>query len=538
MRGINLPQRQLVSQQDASVIPRADVARSRFLGSWTRKTAFDAGYLVPFLVDEILPGDMMKYRVTAMIRMSTPKFPIMDNQRIDTFFFFVPNRLVWNNWVKFMGEQDNPADSIAYTVPVYNSPAGGFAENSLFAHLGIPTVGQITAGQTISVNAMPIRGYGLIWNEWFRDENLQNSFVVPTGDGPDSGVYTMLLRAKSHDYFTSCLPWAQKFTPPTAPLTGSAPVTGIGKANQAFPSGPASFWETNAAATTAYTNFEYASVANAFAIRGSGAAGATPQIFANLNAVSSGLSINALRQAWMVQMLLERDARGGTRYVEIVKSHFGVISPDARQQRPEFIGGGSTPLVITPVAQTATGGSGVGALGAAGTAAGGHSASYAATEHGFIIGLINVRTELSYQQGLHKMWSRATRYDYFWPVLAGLGEQAVLNQEIYCTGTDATDTAVFGYQERYQEYRTRYSEVVGVLNSRSTGTLDAWHFAQNFLVAPTLNSTFIQDTPDMARVLNASLASANQQYIGDILIERDATRPIPMFGVPASIGRF
>lgn len=539
--------RRLVSQEDSAMIARPDVPRSKFHGSWTRKSTFNAGFLVPFMVEEVLPGDMLKYDVTAYVRMATPLYPLMDNQRIDTFFFFVPNRLVWTNWVKFMGEQNSPADTIAYTTPQLVSPSGGFAVNTVYDHMGLPCAGQITAGQTISVNSLPLRMYNLIYQQWFKDENLINSPSIRTGDTGDVvGDYALFRRGKSSDYFTSALPWPQKFTAPTVALGGQARVTGLGIFGT-----PASLVSRNVNETNTFgastnpwptatyssgSSFDTTSMAIKVAYNGTSYG---PQVYADLS-TATGVDINTLRQAFLTQELLERDARGGTRYTEIVKSHFGVTSPDARLQRPEYIGGGSSPFNITPVANTSQ--TGLGALGGAGTAVGQHRASYASTEHGFIIGLINVKTELSYQQGLHKMWTRQTRYDYYWPSLAGLGEQAILRQEIYCTGTDAEDTAVFGYQERWHEYRTRVSEVTGQFRSTTTGTLDAWHLAQRFTTFPTLGQTFIEDQTDSildrALAAGATARTTPQQYLADILIRREAVRPLPVFGTPVSLGRF
>lgn len=533
-----LPTRRLVSQDDAAIIERAAVPRSKFTGSWTRKTAFDAGYLVPFLVDEILPGDHMSYDVTAYVRMATPLFPLLDNQRIDTFFFFVPNRLLWTNWVKFMGEQAAPNDSIDYTVPVLASAAGGYDVGSIFDHMGLPVDGQISVSFGLIHNVLPLRAYNQIYNNWFRDQNIQIGLEEHTGDGGDLAAdYGLMRRAKAHDYFTSALPWPQKFTAPTMPMGGLAPIVGLGTPTQTASTGPQAVFETAGANNYAFYRASSAAGPGDFYMRMTAASGGEPDVYADLSQ-ATGVAINTFRQAFLVQSLLERDARGGTRYVELIRSHFGVTNPDFRLQRPEYIGGGQTPLTITPVAQTApTEGVPVGALGAAGTAAGQHRASYAATEHGYIIGLINVRSELSYQQGLHKMWSRATRYDFYWPALAGLGEQAILRKEIFCNAS-TDDALVFGYQERWHEYRTRTSEVTGLMRSTATPTLDNWHLAQLFATAPTLSSTFIQDTPPMERVLAAAELSENQQYLADIMINRTAVRPIPTFGTPVLLGRF
>lgn len=545
--GTALPTRRLVDANETSIVQDARVPRSRFLGQWSRKMAFNAAQVVPFLVEEILPGDHMTYDVTAYIRMATPLFPMFDNQRIDTFFFFCPSRILWSNWPRFMGQQDSVGASIDYAVPYINFVAGDaqLAAGTLADHMGIPTNGQLTAANAIQVNALPFRAYALIHNTWFRDENVGGAMTFSSGDGPDAVTTSIIFnRAKAHDYFTSCLPWPQKFTSPVLPLSGTAPVIGLGWDDFTVHAGPvAGIAEANNATTT----YQRAKVSN------SGLAGPIyarmqdtggfvnyPEIYADLS-LATGVTINQLRQSWLIQELLERDARGGTRYVELIRSHFGVTNPDFRLQRPEYIGGGQSPLTLTPIAQTApTAGVPLGALGAAGTATGQHRASYAATEHGYILGLINVRSELSYQQGLHRMWTRSTRYDFYWPSLAALGEQAVLRRELYCTGVDSEDNTVFGYQERWHEYRTRVSEVTGIFRSYYAGTLDAWHLAQRFTAAPTLNQTFVTDAPPMDRILAAGSAAASppQQYLADILINRTAVRPMPVFGTPAAIGRF
>lgn len=520
-RDYYLPQRRLVSQEDASIIERPNIPRSRFNGSWTRKTAFDAGYLVPFLVDEILPGDHMRYSVTAYLRMATPLFPLFDNQRIDTFFFYVPTRILWTAWKRFMGEQQTPASSIDFTIPQIEAPAAGYLVGSLFDHFGLPVL-----NQPFTHSALPLRAYNLIYNEWFRDQNLIDSATQLTADGPDpESIYTLRRRAKSHDYFTTALPWPQKFTAPTIPLGGRVDVRATTSTT------PVGAYSENLAA---YREFD--TLAGTTVLFGAGPAAIDQRLFVDM-ATAAGVSVNVFRQAFLVQQLLERDARGGTRYVEILKSHFGVTSPDFRLQRPEYIGGGQSPLQITPVAQTApTAGVPVGALGAAGTGVGQHSASYAATEHGYIIGLINIRTELSYSQGIPRMWSRNTRYDFYWPSIAQLGEQAILRQEIYAD--PATLTVVFGYQEAWHSYRTRYSESTGLMRPGLPSTLDNWHLGQFFSTAPLLNQTFIEDNPPMARVLAAGELAVNQQYLADILISREAVRPIPAFGTPALLGRF
>lgn len=541
-RDYYLPSRQLVNQADASIVATPRVPRSRFLGSWTRKTALDAGILYPIMVEEVLPGDHLTYDVTAYVRMATPLFPIFDNQRIDTHFFFVPSRLLWENWEKMLGSQQNPTDDIDYTVPTITYVEADAAVGGLIDHMGLPVDGQIGAAQDIVVNALPFRAYNLVYNEWFRDENLQDSAEVSNDDGPDDpDDYTLLRRAKFHDYFTSALPWPQKFTAPPMPLGGLAPVRGIGFQNAGggtadedwLETGPSTQTFANAQVVGAVTNPAILRVGFEF-----NALGDQPLIFTDLAATVQGPSLTDFREAMLIQELLERDARGGTRYIELIKNHFGVTSQDARLQRPEYIGGGHTPLLITPIAQTApTTGAPLGALGAAGSAAGSHHASYAATEHGYIIGLLSVRTELSYQQGISRLWTRSTRFDFYWPTLAGLSEQAILRKEIYATG-EAADENIWGYQERWQEYRTRLSEITGIMRSQAAGTLDGWHLAQSFATPPALNSGFIEDDPPMDRVLAAGSLAQGQQYLADIMFRRTAVRPLPTYGIPASLTHF
>ena len=521
-----------------AMIPKADIPRSSFDAQKTYKTTFDAGYLVPVLVDEVLPGDTWNCKMTAFGRLATPLFPIMDNMIMESFFFFVPNRLVWTNWVKFMGQQDNPGDSISYTIPQVTSPAGGYAVNSLQDYMGLPTAGQITGSNTVTHNALYTRAYNLIWNEWFRDENLQNSVVVDKGDGPDTASnYVLLRRGKRKDYFTSALPWPQKGASVTLPLGTTAPVLSNGL--QPTLSGGT---QNNLGAVLG--GGSGAVVATGFA------QGTVNMTWGNESGLYADLSqataatINQLRQSFQIQRLLERDARGGTRYTEIVRSHFGVISPDARLQRPEYIGGGSTAVNINPIAQTSatnvTGGSTPqGNLAAMGTMlAHGHGFTYSAVEHGMIIGLVSVRADLTYQQGLQRMWSRKTRYDYYFPVFAHLGEQPVYQKEIYCTGVTAADDTVFGYQERWGEYRYKPSQITGLFRSTAAGTLDAWHLSQKFTSAPTLNSTFIQDTPPVDRIVAVGSGANGKQFLFDAFFDIRMARPMPMFSVPGLIDHF
>jgi len=514
------------------MIPKADIPRSKFDCQSTHKTTFDAGYLVPVYVDEVLPGDTFNLNMTAFARMATPLYPVMDNLHLESFFFFVPNRLIWNNWQKFMGQQENPSDSISYVVPQQVSPASGYAIGSLQDYMGLPTVGQVTATKTVSHCAFWPRAYNLIYNEWFRDENLQNSVVVDKGDGPDTVAnYVLLRRGKRKDYFTSSLPWPQKGAAVTLPLGSTAPI----KANAAS----AQVLSVQNAAGVAKDMY---STGVGSIIMGSSTPSGAAALYADLSAATAA-TINQLRQSFQIQKLLERDARGGTRYTEIIRSHFGVVSPDARLQRPEYLGGGSTNINISPIAQTSgTSASGtttpLGTLASMGTAlAHNHGFTQSFVEHGVIIGIVAIRADLTYQQGLARMWSRSTRYDFYFPAFATLGEQAVLNEEIYVTG-DSTDDGVFGYQERWAEYRYYPSRISSLFRSTASGTIDGWHLAQKFTAVPTLNDTFIKDTPPVSRVVAVGASANGQQFIFDSFFDVKKARPMPMYSVPGLIDHF
>jgi hypothetical protein len=517
-----------------TMIPGGTVPRSTFKTQHSLKTTFDLGYLIPILVMEVLPGDAIQGRMTLFARLGTPLFPIMDALKAETFFFFVPNRLVWDNWRKMMGERKNPADSISYTVPQKQSAASGFVVCSLYDYMGLPTVGQVTAGLTVSANVLPMRGYNLIWNEWFRDQDLQNSLPVPTNDGPDATAYTLQRRNKRQDYFTSARPYPIKGGVETSlPLSGSAPVQGIGflTAGTTTVGAPGAGLDTQGNALTGWPQYSASNTANL--VFRFVSATKQPMIYADLSS-ATGTTLNALRLAIMTQNLLEKDSRSGTRYTELLRDHFGVTPEDSRLQRPEYCGGGKTNINTSAIPQTAPSSAAtntLGTLGAASTAAGQHEFSYHATEHGFLIGLANVTAEITYQQGMERMWTRQTRYDYYWPAFAHLGEQAIRNDEIYSDGS-ANDALTFGYQERWAEYRTMRSRITGLFKSTSALNIDEWHAAQQFTALPVLGDTFLQDTPPQTRILAAGATANNMGVLWDSIFDITNTRALPMYSVP------
>lgn len=563
-----------------SQIPNSPIQRSVFDRSHDYKTTMDAGYLIPFFVDEVLPGDTFKLRVNAFVRMNTLVAPFMDNVFMDTFFFFVPTRLVWDNWQRFCGEQKNPADSTDFLIPqISGSPM--FAVGSIYDYMGLPT--GVSLDSTISpVNSLPLRAYNLIYNEWFRDENLIDSVTVPTSDGPDDiGTYKLLKRAKRHDYFTSALPWPQKGPSVDIGLTGNAPVIGFGDDGgfsimKGYPVGSSTAWlfqdnsngiqyssresSESGVPLLALPNAKFDNVlgfqdqnsdpasyrplkalqggsSSFYQLDGAKIVSFSPNgIYADLSDVSA-ITINDLRQAFQIQKFYEKWARGGSRYTETLRVMFNVISPDARLQRPEYLGGTHSRVNVVPTAQTSSTDSvspqsNLSAFGVLGDSTHGFNKSF--VEHGYVIGLCCLRADITYQQGMNRMWSRRQLFDFYWPTLAHLGEQVVYNREIYTQGT-AEDNGVFGYQERYAEYRYKPSMITGKLRSTDPQSLDVWHLAQKFDSLPKLNQDFIEENPPINRVI----AVQNEpQFFADFWFDLKTSRPMPVYSVPGLVDHF
>lgn len=519
-----------------SQVPKTEIPRSRFNRSHGLKTAFNSGYLVPILVDEVLPGDTCNLHATLFTRLSTLISPIMDNLYIDTFFFFVPERLVFDKFQRMCGEQENPDDSTDFIFPTITF-ANGVEVGSLADYMGLPINSWSGTGSSqtekkipITVRAEPFRCYNLIYNEWFRDENLQDSVPFVKGEFDEESNYTLLRRGKRHDYFTSALPWPQKGPGVELPIGG---INATVNQNLYYPSGsviPTGVPFASVGANSNTDNLTYLSVnfgldktfnANAFGVDMSG----------------ESVTINAFREAFQIQKWYERAARGGTRYTEILRSFFGVVSPDGRLQRPEYLGGSSDRIQISTVAQTSasndtTPQANLAAFGVGVNNKSGFTKSF--VEHGWLIGLVNVRADLTYQQGINRFWSRKTKFDMYWPTFAHLGEQAVLNKEIYAQGTSVDDEA-FGYQERYAEYRYFPSQITGIFRSTAKTPLDTWHLAQRFENLPTLSSQFIEDNPPIERIV---AVQDEPQFLLDCWFDMNCVRPMPVYSVPGLIDHF
>lgn len=518
-----------------SMVPKAEIQRSTFDRSHGYKTCFNAGVLVPFLCDEIVPGDTFKCNLSFLARLNTPIVPIMDNMYLDVFYFFVPSRLLWTHFVNFMGEREDPDIMPNYNIPLATADSNMTYE-TIADYMGLPVQ---STGYKYSV--LPMRAYWKIWDEWFRDENLQDrppidysdNAKVWTSDSPintDMTPYKLAPRGKRHDYFTSSLPFPQKAPAIEMPLGNLAPVVvdNIGLRGQSVGGG---------VINNPNLHFKLISNETDNVFAGQQVADVTSHMFADLSDATA-VTINSLRQAFQLQRFYERDARGGTRYTELIRSHFNVISPDARLQRSEYLGGSSTRIHCTPIAQTASTDnvSPQGNLAAFGLGAdSSHGFTKSFTEHGYVIGLMCVRADLTYQQGLNRMWTRQTREDFYWPTFAHLGEQAVLRKEIYCTGDSANDEQVFGYQERYAEYRYKPSQITGRMRSTYGQPLDYWHLAQKFDNAPVLDDTFIRENPPINR---AVAVPSEPQFVLDAFIGLWCTRPMPVYGVPGLMDHF
>ncbi len=541
-----------------------DISRSTFDRPFELKTSFNAGELIPFYVDEVLPGDTHQIRTSKVIRMPSLITPVMDNIYLDTYYFFVPTRLTWEHWKEFNGENTKSAwiPTTEYVVPQLKAPNNsGWLEGTVADYMGIPI-----GVSNLSVNALPFRAYALICNEWFRDQNLMDPLQIPvddvvrTGSNGSSPVTAPALGgqpfkvSKYHDYFTSCLPAPQKGPDVTINVGDQVPVYGNGPMfvdAYTIDTQPGKVAERNRRlgleSIGTGSSGKYGDVAMPLdassTVQAGYAVGLTAPgntfssgVYADLS-LATGVTINQLRQAFQLQKLYEKDARGGTRYIEILKAHFGVTSPDARLQRPEYLGGNRIPIVVNQVIQNS---------GTTDTSPQGNAAAYSLTsdshgdfihsftEHGFIIGVMVARYDHTYQQGLERMWSRKTRFDYYWPVFANIGEQAVLNKEIYAQGT-AEDDEVFGYQEAWADYRYKPSRVSGQMRSKADGSLDSWHLADDYVALPRLSASWLrEDANNIDRVLAVD-SSISNQFFGDIYVQNRTTRPMPLYSIPGLI---
>lgn len=512
-------------QNHFAEVPQVKRPRSQFKRVSRHKHTFDEGQLIPFYLDDVVPGDTFNLRASMFARLATPLYPIMDNMYLETFWFFVPNRLVWTNFVKQHGERLNPSDSVDYITPVIDSTtiAANSAVGSLWDNFGLPMQGKQYLNK---VSALPFRMYNLIWREWFRDQDLQNSPVVDTDDGPDSlADYQIKRIGKFKDYFTTARPEPQKGPDVELPLGSTAPVESDGN----YPTFDVG------ASTGRYLIGDTTATPKWNAPAGTGTSPAywnTTGLRANLSTATAA-TVNEWREAVTIQQMYEIDMRGGSRFIEMIFNHYGVINPDFRLQRPEFLGYNRSMVNIHPVAQTSDTASGTpqGNLAAFGTVSShGNGFVKSFTEFGYVIGLLAVRSDLSYQEGLDRHWSRRTRFDYYYPAFANLGEQAVLNQEIWANPAAATgNESVFGYQERWAEYRFKTSKITGLFRSTAAGSLDAWHLAEEFATLPTLGNTFIQETAPLDRCI---AVPSEPHFIFDSLVENVTARVMPMYSSP------
>jgi len=542
-------------QKHFSELPSAEVERSTFDMSHSWKGTHQTNRIVPILLQEILPGDTFNVKTTAFTRLATPLKPIYDNITADIHYFFVPTRLVWDNWQNFMGERDDIDDDPSeLSVPQLNIDLDiQLQTQNLADYFGLPLFDERNID--VQVNTLPFRGYELVWNEWYRNQSLTSKTNVPKNDGPDNpsifGLGFIKTRHKRADYFVRALPWPQKGDPVYLPLGQKAPIEGIGKADQVYVDGPISNIHQTGREEFGTVTWPHASRVDSAtddwyvreATDETGTGTGWPNIVADLTKATAA-TINDIRTAFQIQRLLERDARGGTRYIEILLSHFNVQSPDFRLQRPEFLGGGSGRITINPVASTTAYASGddtvpQGNLSAVGTGVIKAGFNHSFTEHGYLFGLMSARADLTYQQGMDKIWTRQTRYDYYWPALSHLGEQQILNREIYFTSSEQTDgeinTSTWGFQERYAEYRYQPGRITGKFRSADPASLDVWHLAQDFDELPLLDTPFLLEDPPIERIV---AVPSEPDLLTDVWHEMKATRPMPIYSVPGMVDHF